>query len=82
MTKKEQKDEVLEYMNKLIEENKNFKELVKYTIEDISDLFWEYDRMSSSGRETLDRLSRMYAMQYEQERNFQIYGGGNNALPK
>ena len=69
-------------INKLLEENKNFKELVKYTIEDISDLFWEYDRMSSSGRETLDRLSRMYAMQYEQERNFQIYGGGNNALPK
>jgi|TARA_R100000005_G_C4846288_1_gene115065 hypothetical protein len=69
-------------INKLIEENKNFKELVKYTIEDISDLFWEYDRMSSSGRETLDRLSRMYAMQYEQERNFQIYGGGNNALSK
>ncbi len=82
MTKKEQKDEVLEYMNKLIEENKNFKELVKYTIEDISDLFWEYDRMSSSGRETLDRLSRMYAMQYEQERNFQIYGGDRNALSK
>jgi len=69
-------------INKLLEENKNFKELVKYTIEDISDLFWEYDRMSSSGRETLDRLSRMYAMQYEQERNFQIYGGGNNALSK
>ena len=69
-------------INKLIEENKNFKKLVKYTIEDISDLFWEYDRMSSSGRETLDRLSRMYAMQYEQERNFQIYGGGNNALSK
>ena len=82
MTKKEQKDEVLEYMNKLIEENKNFKELVKYTIEDISDLFWEYDRMSSSGRETLDRLSRMYAMQYEQERNFQIYGGDRNAISK
>ena len=69
-------------INKLIEENKNFKKLVKYTIEDISDLFWEYDRMSSSGRETLDRLSRMYAMQYEQERNFQIYGGGHNAVSK
>ncbi len=77
MTKKEQ-----EFMNKLIEENSNFRKLVKYTIEDISDLFWEYDRMSSSGRETLDRLSRMYAMQYEQERNFQIYGGGHNALSK
>ena len=69
-------------INKLIEENKNFKKLVKYTIEDISDLFWEYDRMSSSGRETLDRLSRMYAMQYEQERNFQIYGGDRNAISK
>ena len=69
-------------INKLIEENKNFKELVKYTIEDISDLFWEYDRMSSSGQQTLDRLSRMYAMQYEQERNFQIYGGDRNALSK
>ena len=77
MTKKEQ-----EFMNKLIEENSNFRKLVKYTIEDISDLFWEYDRMSSSGRETLDRLSRMYAMQYEQERNFQIYGGDRNALSK
>ncbi len=77
MTKEEQK-----FMNKLIEENKNFRKLVKYTIEDISDLFWEYDRMSSSGRETLDRLSRMYSMQYEQERNFQIYGGGHNAVPK
>ena len=70
------------YIDKILEENKNFKELVKYTIEDISDLFWEYDRMSSSGRETLDRLSRMYAMQYEQERNFQIYGGDRNALSK
>tara|TARA_Y100000401_G_scaffold33678_1_gene25051 strand:- start:253 stop:528 length:276 start_codon:yes stop_codon:yes gene_type:complete len=91
MTKKEQKllDEIIEQRNlfrktikTLSEENDNFKKLVKYTIEDISDLFWEYDRMSSSGRETLDRLSRMYAMQYEQERNFQIYGGGNNALSK
>ena len=51
-------------INKLIEENKNFKELVKYTIEDISDLFWEYDRMSSSGKETLDRLAKMYALDY------------------
>ena len=59
---------------------------VLYNIEKIrdlvDDLFWEYDRMSSSGRETLDRLSRMYAMQYEQERNFQIYGGDRNALSK
>jgi hypothetical protein len=70
------------YIDKILEENKAFRLLVEYTIKDISDLFWEYDRMSSSGRETLDRLSRMYAMQYEQERNFQIYGGGNNALPK
>ena len=59
-------------LKKLVEENLMFKELVKYTQQDLDDLFFEYDRMSSSGRETLDRLSRMYAMQYEQERNFQI----------
>ena len=54
-------------INKLLEENKNFKELVKYTIEDISDLFWEYDRMSKSGQQTYDRLSRMYAMKLEEK---------------
>ena len=69
MTKKEQKDEVLEYMNKLIEENSKFRKLVKYTIEDLTDLGWDYDRMSTSGQETYDRLSRMYAMKLEEKDN-------------
>lgn len=68
-------------VDKLLEENANFRKLVRYTIEDISDLFWEYDRMSESGQETLDRLSRMYAMKYEQETQ-NLYGGDHNALPK
>ena len=68
-------------VDKLIEENAKFRKLVRYTIEDISDLFWEYDRMSESGQETLDRLSRMYAMKYEQETQ-NLYGGDHNALPK
>ena len=68
-------------VDKLLEENANFRKLVRYTIEDISDLFWEYDRMSESGQETLDRLSRMYAMKYEQETQ-NLYEGDHNALPK
>ena len=62
MTKKEQ-----EFMNKLIEENSNCRKLIKYTIEDLTDLGWDYDRMSKSGQETYDRLSRMYAMKLEEK---------------
>ena len=76
MTKEEQK-----FMNKLIEENKNFRKLVRYTIEDIDDLFWEYDRMSTSGQETLDRVSKMYNMRYDRKTQ-NLYGGDHNALPK
>ena len=36
---------------KLINEKKNLTE--KY----VTDLYWEYDRMSSSGQETLDKLA-------------------------
>ena len=61
MNKEEQ-----EFMNKLVEENGNFRKLVKYTIKDLTDLFWDYDRMSTSGQETIDRLSRMYALEYEE----------------
>ena len=61
MNKEEQ-----EFMNKLVEENGNFRKLVKYTVKDLEDLFWDYDRMSTSGQETLDRLSRMYALKYEE----------------
>ena len=68
-------------IKKLLEENTNFKKLAKYTIEDIDDLFWEYDRMSSSGQETLDRLAKMYNMRYEpQTKN--LFGGDVNAISK
>ena len=76
MTKDEQ-----EFMNKLIEENKNFRKLVRYTIEDIDDLFWDYDRMSTSGQETLDRVAKMYNMRYDRETQ-NLYGGDHDALPK
>ena len=49
-------------LKKLVEENLMFKELVKYTQQDLDDLFFEYDRMSSSGKETLDRLAKMYVL--------------------
>jgi len=47
--------------NKLINEKKNFTE--KY----VSDLFWEYDRMSSSGQSTLDSLAKLYGIETNQE---------------
>ena len=57
------------YINKILEENKAFRLLVEYTIKDLQDLGWDYDRMSTSGRQTYDRLSRMYAMKLEGEDN-------------
>ena len=40
---------------------------VLYNIEKIrelvDDLFWEYDRMSSSGQETLDKLATLYGIE-------------------
>ena len=78
MTKDEQ-----EFMNKLIEENKNFRKLVRYTIEDIDDLYWDYDRMSSSGQETLDRLAKMYNLRHDPKtRNIYGHKGEFNALFK
>jgi len=78
MTKKEQKllDEIVEQrsllrktIKTLSEENANFKKLIKYTVEDLTDLGWDYDRMSTSGQQTYDRLSRMYAMKLEEKHN-------------
>jgi len=51
----------------------NFKLLIKYTQEDIDNLFWDYDRMSTSGQETLDRLAKMYNMRYERKTQ-NLYG--------
>jgi len=42
---------------KLIDEKKNLTE--KY----VTDLYWEYDRMSSSGQETLDKLATLYGIE-------------------
>ena len=57
------------YINQILEENKAFRLLVEYTIKDLQDLGWDYDRMSTSGQQTYDRLSRMYAMKFEEKRN-------------
>jgi len=46
---------------KLINERKNRTQ--KY----VSDLYWEYDRMSSSGQETLDKLATLYDIETNQE---------------
>ena len=40
--------------------------LLEHLIVLFDDLFWDYDRMSESGQKTLDRLSRMYALKYEE----------------
>ena len=56
-------------IERLEEENKAFRLLVEYTIKDLQDLGWDYDRMSKSGQETYDRLSRMYAMKLEEKDN-------------
>ena len=55
------------YINQILEENKAFRLLVEYTIKDLQDLGWDYDRMSTSGQQTYDRLSRMYAMKLEEK---------------
>ena len=51
-------------LEKLKNENLVLKQLAIYTSRDLEDLFFEYDRMSSSGRKTLDRLAKMYALDY------------------
>lgn len=33
----------------------------------VTDLYWEYDRMSSSGKETLDKLAKKVGVPTQQE---------------
>jgi hypothetical protein len=33
----------------------------------IGDLYWEYDRMSSSGKQTLDKISKLLGLPTEEE---------------
>jgi len=44
-------------MTKLINEKLNITKSL------ISDLYWEYDRMSSSGQFTLDKLAKLYGIE-------------------
>ena len=46
---------------KLIDEKKNLTQ--KY----VTDLYWEYDRMSSSGQFTLDSLAKLHGVETNQE---------------
>ena len=46
---------------KLIDEKKNLTQ--KY----ITDLYWEYDRMSRSGKFTLDSLAKLYGVETDKE---------------
>jgi len=46
---------------KLIDEKKNLTQ--KY----ITDLYWEYDRMSRSGQFTLDSLAKLYGVETDKE---------------
>ena len=33
----------------------------------VTDLYWEYDRMSSSGQSTLDSLAKLYGVETNQQ---------------
>ena len=61
-----------EYMNQIIKEKsrlrqtvKKYKNLLDNISEKVDDLYWEYDRMSSSGTETLDKLAKSLGMKGE-----------------
>ena len=61
----------------------NFKLLIKYTQEDIDNLYWDYDRMSTSGQETLDRLAKMYNLRHDPKtRNIYGHKGKFDAILK
>lgn len=40
----------------------------KKIVELIVDLYWDYDRLSSSGQETLDKLAKLHGVQFEEEK--------------
>jgi len=61
-----------EYMDQIIKEKsrlrqtvKKYKNLLDNISEKVDDLYWEYDRMSSSGTETLDKLAKSLGMKGE-----------------
>ena len=42
---------------------------VKELRELVDDMYWEYDRMSSSGKETLDKIANLVGVPTESEMN-------------
>jgi len=51
-----------------MKKQKNVKTKNKKIIEHINDLFWEYDRMSSSGQESLNKLAEIIKKGQEKEK--------------
>ena len=45
---------------------------VKELRELVDDMYWEYDRMSSSGKETLDKIADILDLPTESEMNEEI----------
>ena len=45
---------------------------VKELKELVDDLYWDYDRMSSSGQETLDKIADLVGVPTESEMNEEI----------
>ena len=46
---------------------RNYGEIVMTLKELIADMYWEYDRMSSSGQETLDKIAKKDGVETNQE---------------
>jgi hypothetical protein len=50
------------------------KEKRKLSWQYISDLYWDYDRLSSSGQETLDKLAKLHGVATEEEVKGEVDG--------
>tara|TARA_A200000159_G_scaffold36250_1_gene32710 strand:- start:219 stop:371 length:153 start_codon:yes stop_codon:yes gene_type:complete len=48
---------------------------VKELRELVDDMYWEYDRMSSSGQETLDKIADLLGIPTESEMNEETTNG-------
>jgi hypothetical protein len=50
------------------------KEKRKLSWQYISDLYWDYDRLSSSGQETLDKLAKLHGVATQEEVKGEVDG--------
>tara|TARA_E500000318_G_scaffold51464_1_gene48160 strand:+ start:762 stop:950 length:189 start_codon:yes stop_codon:yes gene_type:complete len=49
----------------------------------VNDMYWEYDRMSSSGQETLDRIAKLCGVPTNEDMNsLNEHMGEDNAISK